>query len=164
VEPVLTVRQPWASAIFVAGKDVENRPKRTHYRGRLWIDAGLKSDQGAIEWAAKNKVWVPQEPFEHGVILGSVELVDCVEESWSPWAVDGNYYWINPRVLRYPVAQRGQLGFACGDRRQQERPRRRNVILAATDALIVAGVLSLKSCEALGQNPHWRRKGGEPHR
>lgn len=29
----LSVRQPWASAIVFAGKDVENRSLRTHYRG-----------------------------------------------------------------------------------------------------------------------------------
>ena len=41
---ILTVRQPWATAIIRYGKDVENRTWMTDYRGRVWIHAGLKSD------------------------------------------------------------------------------------------------------------------------
>ena len=88
---------------------------RTHHRGRLWIHAGLATDRReADEWAAANGTWVPEEPLGRGVILGSVELIDCLEESWSPWAVDGYYYWLlgNPRVLQHPAPHTGQLGFA----------------------------------------------------
>jgi len=54
VEPVLTIRQPWASAVFRASKDVENRPRPTHYRGRLWILAGsFKSRDEPDQWAAE---------------------------------------------------------------------------------------------------------------
>src|SRR3546814_4828911 len=35
--PVLSVRQPWPFAIFHGGKDVENRPRRSHHRGPLLI-------------------------------------------------------------------------------------------------------------------------------
>jgi hypothetical protein len=38
---VLTVRQPWASAIIYAGNDVENRTWPTRYRGLLYIHAGM---------------------------------------------------------------------------------------------------------------------------
>lgn len=99
-EPVLTVRQPWASAIFRAGKDVENRPRQTHYGGRLWIHAGL------FRWARRNDLWIPEEPLLRGVILGSVELVDCVADSDSPWALRGNYHWVlgRPMLLTRPVS------------------------------------------------------------
>jgi hypothetical protein len=115
MEPVLTVRQPWACAIFRAGKDVENRGRPTNYRGRLWIHAGLSTDrQKADKWATKHDIWLPEEPLPRGYILGSVELEDCAEESRSIWAIDDNYFWVlsNPRVLHHPVRHTGQLGFA----------------------------------------------------
>jgi len=50
-EPVkmkcLSVRQPWANAIFIAGKDVDNRSRHTDYRGPLLIHASRR-----IDWQA----------------------------------------------------------------------------------------------------------------
>ncbi len=40
----LTIRQPWAWAIAVAGKDVENRSWQTSHRGLLAIHAGKGED------------------------------------------------------------------------------------------------------------------------
>jgi len=129
-EPVLTIRQPWASAIFRAGKDVENRPRRTHFRGRLWIHAGLFRDRAAVDrWARSNGVWIPEEPLPRGVILGSVELVDCVDDSDSPWALRGNYHWVlrRPMLLARPVEQSGSLGFSWRlPPRGEQRPARRH--------------------------------------
>lgn len=41
---VLTVRDPWATAIAEYGKSPENRSWRTHYRGPLGIHCGLGFD------------------------------------------------------------------------------------------------------------------------
>jgi hypothetical protein len=115
MEPVLTVRQPWASAIFRAGKDVENRTRRTHYRGRLWIHAGeFKRRDEADRWASRRDRWLPEEPLPRGVILGCVELVDCVLSADSPWATRGDYHWIleRPVLLRRPAPHKGQLGLS----------------------------------------------------
>jgi ASCH domain len=104
-----------AEAIFRAGKDVENRKQRTSYRGRLWIHAGLFKRREAPDlWAAEVGLWMPPEPLPRGVILGSVELVDCVDDSDSPWALPGHYHWVfrSPRRLVRPVAAAGSLGFA----------------------------------------------------
>jgi hypothetical protein len=115
LEPVLTVRQPWASATFHAGKTVESRRKRTHYRGRLWIHAGTYSrrDQ-ADHWAADPDLWLPDEPLPRGVILGLVELVDWVDDSDSPWALPDNFHWVlrSPMLLVRPVPHSGSLGFS----------------------------------------------------
>ena len=113
MEPVLTVRQPWASAIFLAGKDVENRGRQTPYRGRLWIHAGeFKGREEADRWASRRERWLPEEPLPRGVILGCVELVDCVASAASPWAMTGEYHWIlaRPMLLRRAAAHKGQLG------------------------------------------------------
>lgn len=91
-EPVLTVRQPWASAIFHAGKDVENRSWSTDYRGRLWIHSGLATGwAGPDAWADAHGLWVPEEPLPRGVILGSVQLVGVVRNADSPWALVDQY-------------------------------------------------------------------------
>jgi hypothetical protein len=114
VEPVLTIRQPWASSIFVVGKDVENRKQRTNFRGRLWIHAGLYSSRREPDrWADNAGVRVPREPLARGLILGCVELYDCVEESDSVWAIDDHFYWLlrKPMALRRPVPHVGSLGF-----------------------------------------------------
>lgn len=112
-EPVLTVRQPWASAIFFAGKDVENRGRRTKFRGRLWIHAGVYVKRSEPDqWARENGLWLPEEPLPRGVILGCVELVDCVKDSDSPWAEAGSFHWLirRPQLLREPVPMTGALG------------------------------------------------------
>jgi ASCH domain len=103
-----------APAIFRAGKDVENRKQRTRHRGRLWIHAGLFKRRDAHDlWAAEAGLWVPPEPLPRGVILGSVELVDCVEDSDSPWAIPGHYHWVlrSPRLLVRSVPAVGSLSF-----------------------------------------------------
>lgn len=115
MEQVLTIRQPWASALFVAGKDVENRPRRTGYRGRLWIHAGKNPDRSEVdEWAGSTGIWVPPEPLPREVIIGCVELVDCVEDSDSEWAMPGEFHWLlrRPMRLKTPIAHTGSLSFA----------------------------------------------------
>src|SRR5262249_18011402 len=112
-EPLLTIRQPWASAIFVAGKDVENRSWTCDYRGRLWIHAGLhKGGVGPDRWARRRGVGVPEEPLARGVILGRIELVDILRDADSRWAVRGQFHWLlrRPRLLMRPVPWRGGLG------------------------------------------------------
>jgi hypothetical protein len=41
----ISIRQPWAYAILHLGKDVENRPMRTHYGGQILIQASLKVEE-----------------------------------------------------------------------------------------------------------------------
>ena len=115
MEPVLTIRQPWASAIFVGGKDVENRKQRTHYRGRLWIQASVFASRTAPDrWGVLHDIWLPDEPLARGVILGSVELVDCVEDSDSVWALPGHFQLLlrRPLLLKRPVPHSGSLTFS----------------------------------------------------
>ena len=50
---------------------------------------------------------------ENGVILGSVEIVDCVLNHPSIWAEVGTYNWVlaNPIKFEMPIPAKGQLGF-----------------------------------------------------
>jgi hypothetical protein len=95
-------------------KDVENRPRRTHYRGPLLIQAGLskakfKEDvQDDIE--KRHGIRFPDE-LEFGGVVGIVELVDCLDRFRSPWYAPDNFAWIlsNPRRLAFRECK-GQLG------------------------------------------------------
>lgn len=104
----ISVRQPWAYAILHLGKDVENKPLRTDYRGRILIQASL-----TVERDEARKLGLDPDELPTGVIVGSVEIFDCVRNSKSKWAIRGQWHWRlrNPRVLAKPIPFKGKLGF-----------------------------------------------------
>ena len=109
-------------------KDVENRTWRTNYRGRLVIHAGSHDDrQAALRHAdllgshqtTREGTCVPSwaytAPLAHlpgGALLGTVELVDCVRDSASEWAIDGLWHWqiADPQPFEMPIPVKGKLG------------------------------------------------------
>lgn len=127
----LSIRQPWASLILKAGKDIENRDWPTKVRGRILVHAakGMTRDEheDAIHFAVCSiQARPPSEgakmttlrdrgfafaDLQRGGIVGSVEIVDCVEHSASPWFV-GHYGFVlrDPQPLPF-TPWRGQLGF-----------------------------------------------------
>lgn len=117
----LSVRQPWAWAIIYAGKDIENRSWQAvnhglRQRGRIAIHAakGMTRDEyeDTVDFLVSRGVGCPDaKDLMRGGIIGSVEVVDVVSESSSPW-------FFGPRglVLRNPepctfVPAVGQLGY-----------------------------------------------------
>ncbi len=114
----LSIRQPWASLILKAGKDIENRCWSTKVRGRILIHAakGCTRDEleDALDFAEKacgTRYSVDLKAVARGGIVGSVEIVDCVNRSDSPWFV-GEFGFVlrNPQPLPF-VPWKGQLGF-----------------------------------------------------
>lgn len=114
----LSIRQPWASLILKAGKDIENRDWRTNVRGRVLIHAAkgctryeLEEALNFAEKACGTRYSVDLKTIERGGIIGSVEIVDCVSESDSPWFV-GRYGLVlrDPKPMPF-VPCKGQLGF-----------------------------------------------------
>ena len=115
----ISIRQPWAWHILHSGKDIENRDWPTKLRGRILIHAakGCTHD----EWEeGRDPLWHTGGPsidlpalidLPRGGIVGSVEIVDCVAISDSPWFV-GKYGFVlrNPELLHF-TPMRGQLGF-----------------------------------------------------
>jgi hypothetical protein len=115
---VLSVQQPWASLIALGLKDVENRVRRSYYRGPLLIHASSKIDKWGMEdlldilredgdeqWVA----FISQAPT--GCIVGQVEMVDCVTDHPSDW-FDGpfGYVLIHPLYFDEPIRMKGKLG------------------------------------------------------
>lgn len=95
---VLSVRQPYASAIIRGLKTVEFRSWSTDYRGPLLIHAGSTVD------ATEAYPEVERLTCPRGAIIGLVELTDCVE------IFADEFDWIleNPRSIE-PIPCRGQL-------------------------------------------------------
>lgn len=133
---VLTVRQPWASAIIhgntrVPAKDVENRTRNIAgaYRGPVAIHAAVAYDEPAFhtptgvlaDWFD----WVgdPLMDETRGHIIGVVDLVDVTpatdmtQAAKSPWAEPNGWHLLlaNPRALAEPILHTGGLGLRKTD-------------------------------------------------
>lgn len=125
----LSVRQPWAWAIIHAEKNIENRSwyarhpaRRYRPNGPICIHAAQGMGKGEYEDAAEfiEKVSGKPCPKPHeltrGAIIGTVEIVDGVTHSLSPWWM-GPYGLVlaNPRPVtsygREPIRAKGELGF-----------------------------------------------------
>jgi len=113
----LSIRQPWAWLIIHAGKDIENRNWKSHYRGPLLIHAssGLtRREYDAVRfWVSQfHHGMIPSfEAMQRGGVVGMVDVVDCVTKSTSPW-FEGPYGYVlsNPKPLPF-TKWSGQLGF-----------------------------------------------------
>jgi hypothetical protein len=120
-ELALSVRQPWAWAIIHAGKDIENRSWQAvnhglRQRGRIAIHAakGMTRDeyQEAREFIDRQGRPCPDaHALFRGGIIGSVEVIDVVSESDSPWFFGPRGLVLSdPKPCRYVPAS-GQLGY-----------------------------------------------------
>jgi hypothetical protein len=114
---VLTVRQPHAHLLIhrspSAGiKDEENRSKPTRHRGILLIHASAKVDQAACaEYTAEGIELPPAEDLVTGAIIGSVQIIGCVRDSRSRWAIPGYWHWQTaaPGIADPVIPLKGQL-------------------------------------------------------
>lgn len=116
----LSIRQPWAWLIVNGGKDIENRTWLTKFRGRLLVHASKGMTQAeyafAADFAKSIGVTVPPAAeLLRGGVIGSVEVVDSVEQHGSPWYMPGNKAMVlrDPRPLPF-YSVNGRLGlFDC---------------------------------------------------
>lgn len=132
----ITIKQPFPYLIFQGIKDIENRTWPTKFRGRVLVHASAKrmgrilnNEDGIItdeQWnamgeRARVECVVPTSPT--GVIVGSVEIVDCVINHPSIWAYKTelpeqlsnkcNWNWVlaNPITFPEPIPAKGKLSF-----------------------------------------------------
>jgi hypothetical protein len=114
---VLTVRQPHAYLLIHGSpnagvKDVENRSKPTHHRGTLLIQASARVDQAAYDkYIAEGVKLPPTGSLVTGAIIGSVQVIGCVRDSRSRWAIRGYWHWLtaSPRAADPVIPIKGQL-------------------------------------------------------
>lgn len=116
----LSVRQPFGELIVQGVKGIENRTRRTHYRGPVLIHAS-KFRMTLDEWCdfvdfteargVENCLETHPQDLAYGGIVGVAEIVDCVTTSDSPW-FNGPFGWVlaNARPLPFKACK-GALGF-----------------------------------------------------
>lgn len=140
----ISIKQPWSCLICHGVKDIENRTWQTKFRGRVLVHASAKSDSRSHsinniftpeQWekmritGGSNLLWnMIKSNWELSAIIGSVEIVDCVQNHESIWAeksfVDVNkkgdekvieiYNWVlaNPVLFAEPILNvKGKLSF-----------------------------------------------------
>jgi hypothetical protein len=84
----LSIKQPWAQLIIMGAKDIENRSRPTSFRGRFAVHVSLKHanyedvDVEAIPRDLREPVkWAWERNASAGRVIGTVELVDCIQDS-----------------------------------------------------------------------------------
>lgn len=108
----LSIRQPWADAIFEQGKDIENRNWSTNFRGMVAIHSSLKRDDSFFSKFVEDRK-INLRPFEElsleGYIIGVVNITDSVNYHNSLW-FEGEYGFLlsNPVRLK-PIKMKGSL-------------------------------------------------------
>lgn len=125
----LSIKQPWAALIAHGIKDVENRSRRTNYRGKILLHASAKSALPrdaktydlltAAQWRAVQNMhlqaWYINKAWRNGDIIGEAEIVGCVNDSTSIWAEPGQWHWqiANARIYTFDeiiTDVKGKLG------------------------------------------------------
>ncbi len=118
----LSIRQPWAWLIVHAGKDIENRSRRSHYTGPLLIHASATMTKAEYQdclffccgMPHFGNWWLPAYDVlreQCGGIVGQVEMTGCVTKSDSPWFV-GDFGYVLTKAAPLPFRPcKGQLSF-----------------------------------------------------
>lgn len=110
----ISIKQPYASLIVSGIKDIENRSWKTSYRGRVLIHASAVPALSGIEELTPEQMQFAYYEIEDGkeiepiltsAIIGSVEIVDCVQNHNSIWAEKGVWNWVlaNPVKFKNPI-------------------------------------------------------------
>lgn len=122
---VLTLTQPWASAIALGNKRVETRSWPTHYRGDLLIHAAIGMPKYARQFAGEELAAGRSLEFlPLGAIVAIARVADVrpadevalevsgLERLYGDYS-SGRWAWMleDIRALAEPVPARGSLGF-----------------------------------------------------
>lgn len=123
----LSIRAPWWWFILHAGKDIENRDWPTNFRGTVYVHASkwwrldevtedAKNAYGLYEVSGYKSSYEGEITYRQmrdagGCIVGTVDIIDCVSKSASPWFF-GRYGFVltNPIALSEPIPCKGSLG------------------------------------------------------
>ena len=109
----ITVKNPWANLICKGIKDIENRTWKTKYRGKILIHAAKSIDKNfrCMNLMFTSEQWkqisINEQQimvcgiFDSSAIIGEVEIVDCITDSNSVWALPNNYHWILKNAIMY---------------------------------------------------------------
>lgn len=125
---VISIKQPWAHLICAGIKTVENRSWQfpdKYFGQEILVHAGLKSAgelnqllnrwQDLVLFHHNSTIkFYDQCDFIYGAIIGSITVVDCLQNYDSIWSEKDRYNWIieKPRLWVRPIFDvKGKLGF-----------------------------------------------------
>ncbi|MBF2715684.1 hypothetical protein IEI95_015810 [Agrobacterium vitis] len=120
----LSIRQPWAWCIVNLGKDIENRDWPTKFRGPVCIHAAKGMTRAEYEDCVatiheislihpfpQGNVFPDINEMQRGGIVATAEIVDCVDQSSSPWFF-GTFGFVLRKVQPVKfIPVKGALGF-----------------------------------------------------
>jgi hypothetical protein len=86
----ISIRQPYVEMILRGAKTIEYRSRRTNIRERIYLYASLTVETEECDAEGYDPSELPT-----GVIVGTVEIVDCTEEGKS----DYEWHLANPKRL-----------------------------------------------------------------
>lgn len=123
---VLSIREPYVSAIKEGIKHIETRSFKTSYRGELYIHASLSKIKESDERKKRVLSLLQNKNMCYGKIVCKCNLVDCiymdqdyinnVEKNKNEYLCGdyqiGRYAWIleNIEILEEEIEAKGQLG------------------------------------------------------
>lgn len=113
---ILSLKQPWAWAVAVGKKRVENRRWTTTYRGPIYIHASSNFSPAGAEWLREMGVKVPAE-LPQSAVVAVADLIGVVTQReaarFGKWFF-GPYGFVltNIRMLDRPVSVKGKLGLS----------------------------------------------------
>lgn len=132
MQKAITIKQPWASLICWDLKDIENRTWKTKFRGRVFVHAGaqwydgyrkgknfypsklITCDQRRFLTINQQTMLLrPEYQLPLSVIIGEVEIVDCIQNYPSIWSAQNHWHWVltNPIQYETPISCKGALSF-----------------------------------------------------
>lgn len=130
----LSVKNPYAYLICAGLKDIENRSRITNRRGRILIHSTAKPYNTQVTQVLtpeqfeslpfQEQQLLLQNTFTYSAIIGEVEIVDCIKNSSSIWAIPGQYHWVlkNPIIYKEAILNvKGALSLWNYDKEIQTR-------------------------------------------
>lgn len=113
--PALAIRQPYAWLVVNRIKDIENRSRRTHYRGKVLIHASLSEDllfeDSLAELSTLAGIELP-DSYDTGGIVGVAEIIGCERRHGSNWKDPKSWGWVLANAQPLPFRPcKGALGF-----------------------------------------------------
>lgn len=119
----ITIKNPYSYLICKGIKDIENRTWKTKYRGKVLIHCAaspikIKQQQDGQATIMEIKLLTALNESEelglNSCIIGEVDIVDCITDSKSEWALPNNYHWVLENAILYdePIRNiKGKLSF-----------------------------------------------------
>lgn len=105
----ISLKQPWAWLMVNGHKNVENRDRRTNYRGMILVHASLSADEDCYAFVRTTFPRIRQimptiQELQRGGIVGKFDIIDCVEEHPSDWFF-GKFGYVVRNALPLPFVR-----------------------------------------------------------